>query len=95
MTGLSGMPVDPITAGLKRSLLQAWESSGMSKAELARRIGCHEAEVRRILDPGTMTKLPRLDQAARALGGRLVVSLEPIRATRPAPAATANPGARP
>lgn len=69
------MAVDPLTADLKRSLLVAWEASGMTKAELARRLDCHYTEVKRILDPGTPTKLRRLEQVAGVLGGRIVVSM--------------------
>jgi antitoxin HicB len=43
--------------------------------ELAGRIGKDEKEVRRILDPKHLTKLPALTVALRALGKRLVVGV--------------------
>ena len=39
-------------------------------------MGRSETEVRRILDPHRGTKIDQLDEAARALGGRLVIHFE-------------------
>ncbi|HVV94678.1 MAG TPA: type II toxin-antitoxin system HicB family antitoxin [Hyphomicrobiales bacterium] len=64
----------PAPLAAKASVYAAWKASGLSKSELARRLGRSETEVRRILDPGHGTKLDQLDEAARALGGRLAVS---------------------
>jgi antitoxin HicB len=60
----------------KLAVLEAFAEAGISKAELARRIGKDEKEVRRILDPRHPTKLPTLTEALRALGKRLVVAVE-------------------
>lgn len=60
----------------KLAVLEAFNQSGLSKSELARRIGVSESEVRRILDPMHATKLPRLAEALAALGKRLVVGVE-------------------
>lgn len=60
----------------KLAVLEAFVESGLSKAELARRLGKDEKEVRRILDPRHPTKLPALTDALRALGRRLVVAVE-------------------
>jgi antitoxin HicB len=60
----------------KLAVLQAFAEAGISKAELARRLGKDEKEVRRILDPRHPTKLPTLTEALRALGKRLVVAVE-------------------
>ena len=59
----------------KLALLEAFKAAGISKSELARRIGKDEKEVRRILDPKHPTKLPALTAALRALGKRLVVGV--------------------
>ena len=48
----------------------------MTKAELARRLGKDEKEVRRILDPMHPTKLAAMTEALAALGRRLVVGVE-------------------
>lgn len=66
----------PAWLAAKASVYQAWKSSGLRKAELARRLGRDEVEVRRILNPRHGTKLDQLDEAARALGGRLTVTFE-------------------
>jgi antitoxin HicB len=59
----------------KLAVLEAFRDAGISKSELARRIGKDEKEVRRILDPRHPTKLPALTAALRALGKRLVVGV--------------------
>jgi antitoxin HicB len=56
-------------------VLEAFAAAGITKSELARRIGKDEKEVRRILDPKHPTKLPALIAALRALGKRLVVGV--------------------
>lgn len=59
----------------KLAVLEAFAAAGISKSELARRIGKDEKEVRRILDPKHPTKLPALTAALRAMGKRLVVGV--------------------
>ena len=59
----------------KLAVLESFAAAGISKSELARRIGKDEKEVRRILDPKHPTKLPALTVALRALGKRLVVGV--------------------
>lgn len=58
----------------KAAVYSAWKAAGIRKTELARRMGRNEVEVRRILNPRHGTKLDQLDEAARALGGRLSIS---------------------
>lgn len=65
----------PAALAAKLAVWRAWKAAGISKTELARRMSVAEGEVRRILDPNHSTKLERLDEAARALGARLVVDL--------------------
>jgi antitoxin HicB len=64
----------------KLAVLESFTAAGISKSELARRIGKDEKEVRRILDPKHPTKLPALTAALRALGKRLVVGVEEAEA---------------
>lgn len=59
----------------KAALYTAMRSAGISKVDLAKRLGVHEKEVRRLLDPRHGSKLPRLDEAVRALGARLIIEL--------------------
>jgi antitoxin HicB len=59
----------------KLAVLESFVAAGISKSELARRLGKDEKEVRRILDPRHPTKLPALTAALRALGKRLVVGV--------------------
>jgi len=59
----------------KLTVLESFAAAGITKTELARRIGKDEKEVRRILDPKHPTKLPALTAALRALGKRLVVGV--------------------
>jgi antitoxin HicB len=59
----------------KLSVLESFAAAGITKSELARRIGKDEKEVRRILDPKHPTKLPAVTAALRALGKRLVVDV--------------------
>ena len=60
----------------KLAVLEAFAEAGISKVELARRLGKDEKEVRRILDARHPTKLPALTEALRVLGKRLVVAVE-------------------
>jgi antitoxin HicB len=50
--------------------------AGITKVQLARKLGIDEKEVRRLLDPHYGSKLPRIAQAINALGHRLVIGLE-------------------
>lgn len=71
---LTDIAVAPDVAA-KLAVLESFAAAGISKSELARRIGRDEKEVRRILDPKHPTKLPALAAALRALGKRLVVGV--------------------
>lgn len=62
----------------KVAIYAAWKRSGLKKVEFAKALNRNEAEVRRILDPRYGTKLDQLAEAAKALGGRLVISFEPV-----------------
>ena len=66
----------PAQLAAKAAVYSAWKDARLSKVELARRLERNEAEVRRIPNPRHGTKLDQLEEAARALGGRLNVSFE-------------------
>lgn len=73
-----GQRVVPVPAqtAVKAALYLALREAGLSKVELAARLGCDEKEVRRLLDPRHPSKLPRLQVALSALGKRLAFRLE-------------------
>src|SRR3972149_2656600 len=57
----------PAGTAAKAALYVAMREAGVSKMELARRLGVDEKEVRRMLDPGHGSKLPRIAEAIEAL----------------------------
>lgn len=67
----------PAETMAKAALYVAMRQAGISKLQLARRLGVDEKEVRRLLDPHYGSKLPRIAQAISVLGQRLVIGLEP------------------
>jgi antitoxin HicB len=73
--GMVPIAVAPDVAA-KLAVLEAFNEAQISKAELARRLGKDEKEVRRILDPRHQTKLTALTDTLRILGKRLVVAVE-------------------
>jgi antitoxin HicB len=68
------VPVPAQTAA-KAALYLALQETGISKSELASRLGCDEKEVRRLLDPRHPSKLPRIQRALASLGKGLAVTL--------------------
>lgn len=74
----ANMALIPLSGSMsaKAALYLAMRESSLTKPELARRLNVDEKEVRRILDPRHPTKLPRIEQALRVLGKRIVISLE-------------------
>lgn len=67
-----------ILAQAKVLVIMTWELSGISKSELARRMGVCETEARRILDPHHNSKLNKLESALRAMGRVMVIRVEPV-----------------
>lgn len=67
----------PAETVAKAALYTAMRTAGISKVQLAKRLGVDEKEVRRLLDPHYGSKLPRIAEAIAALGRRLVIGLEP------------------
>ena len=67
----------PAETVAKAALYVAMREAGLTKTQLARRLGVDEKEVRRLLDPHYGSKLPRIAEAINLLGKRLVIGLEP------------------
>lgn len=67
----------PAETMAKAALHVAMREAGITKVQLAKRLGVDEKEVRRLLDPHYGSKLPRIAQAISVLGRRLVIGLEP------------------
>ncbi len=77
--------------GAKAALYLAMKEAAISKAALARTLQVDEKEIRRLLDPHHPSKFPRMEEALRALGKRLVLSLQPaVKSAMPAAAARGN-----
>ena len=75
----------------KAALYLAMKEAAISKADLARRLQVGEKEVRRLLDPHHPSKLPRMEEALRFLGKRLVLSLQPaVKLATPAASTRGN-----
>lgn len=70
----------PAPLAAKATIYAAWRASGLTKVALAERLGCHEKEVRRILDPDHGTGIDRLYEAGRAIGVELLVASQPMAA---------------
>ena len=66
----------PAPTAAKAALYIAMREVGIKNTELARRLGCDEKAVRRMLDPRLPTKLTRIQQALEVLGRRLVMAME-------------------
>ena len=66
----------PARLAAKAAIYAAWQTSDIRQTELARRMGRTDAEVRRILNPRHGTKIDQLEEAAKALGGRVNISFE-------------------
>lgn len=59
----------------KLAVIETFLGLGITKSELARRLGKDEKEVRRILDPMHPTKLAPLAAALAAMGRRLIIGI--------------------
>jgi antitoxin HicB len=60
----------------KIELYQAIRASGLSKGKLATRLGISEAELNRLLDLRYKSRFNQIEAAFRALGKRVVVTVE-------------------
>lgn len=77
-SAVQGRPVPrlpPLTVA-KVALYRALLASGMTKAELGRRLGWHAPQIDRLFDLRHHSKIEQIDQAFQVLGKRLVVSVQ-------------------
>jgi antitoxin HicB len=65
----------PALTEAKIHLYRTMRTLGVGKAELARRLGCHLPQVDRLLDLRHASRLDQLEQAFRALGRQLSISV--------------------
>jgi antitoxin HicB len=72
------MVAPPAETVAKAALYVAMRRAGISKVQLAKRLGVDEKEVRRLLDPHYGSKLPRIAKAISLLGQRLVIGVETV-----------------
>jgi antitoxin HicB len=66
----------PIATALKAALCLAVREAGIGTSELARRLGVHEKEARRLLDPRHGSKAAALERALATVGRRLTVEVQ-------------------
>jgi antitoxin HicB len=67
------VPLAPLVAA-KAELYRTMRRAGISKAELARRIGISPQQAQRLFDIHHASRLDQIEAAMRALGRRLVVT---------------------
>jgi antitoxin HicB len=71
-----GLVVLPALSALKLELYWALRAAGITRAELARRLGWNRESVDRLFRLDHMSRLDQLETAFRALGRRVDVSIE-------------------
>jgi antitoxin HicB len=67
----------PVEMVIKAALYVTMKEAGVSKVELAKRMGVDEKSIRRMLDPHHASKLPGITDAIGKLGMRLRVDIAP------------------
>lgn len=74
-------PIVTLHASLasKAALYIAAQESKLSNMSLAKKLNCDEKEVRRLLDPHYVSKLPRIEAALEKLGLRLSVEVSTFK----------------
>jgi len=60
----------------KIAVIETFRDAGITRTELARRMGKDEKEARRVLDPAAKSKIDSINLALSAMGRILVVGLE-------------------
>lgn len=66
----------PPAAIAKIAFIEAFRASGLTRVALATKLGKSEAEVRRMLNPTYGSKINTLEAGLRAVGRRLVITVE-------------------
>ena len=61
------------TFAAKTALYLAMREKKLNNTSLAKKLGCDEKEIRRLLDPHYNSKLPRIEEALNKLGKKLEV----------------------
>lgn len=74
-SGQRSVALDPLVAA-KAALYLALGEAGLGKLALAKRLGCDQKEIRRLLDPRQRSGLDRIAAALEALGAVLRVRLD-------------------
>jgi antitoxin HicB len=69
------IPTLPPLTEAKVALYREARNAGISKAELGRRLGWHAPQIDRLFDLNHHSRIEQIDQALRALGKRIVVSV--------------------
>ena len=64
----------------KAALAMAFRASGLTQADLAKRLGVHDRVVRRMLDPRHGTSVSRVNDALQVLGRELVLEVREVSA---------------
>jgi antitoxin HicB len=72
--GEEKISLPPETAA-KAALYMVMREEGLTNSDLARRLKVDEKAIRRMLDPGHPTKIPKIAEAIRALGRNLRLEL--------------------
>ena len=75
LRGRKAASLPPLTVA-KVGLYQAMRGAGIGKAELGRRLGWHGPQIDRLLDLNHHSKIEQIDQALRAVGKVLVISVQ-------------------
>jgi antitoxin HicB len=65
----------PATLAAKAALYIAISENKLSNIALAKKLECDEKEIRRMLDPHYISKMPRIEYALHMLGNRLHVGV--------------------
>lgn len=65
----------PTLIASKVALYRAMGEAGLTQTALAERLGCDPRQVRRLLDPLNASRQDHIDNALKALGKRLVISV--------------------
>ena len=66
----------PVDTAAKAALTIAFRASGLTRVELANRLGVHDRVVRRMLDPHHGTSVNRINDALRVLGKQVVIEMQ-------------------
>ena len=66
----------PVLTEVKVRLYREMRSTGIRKAELARRLGCHMRQVDRLLDIHHASRLDQIESAFAALNKRIVIDIQ-------------------